>query len=77
MIKPGINCGEIKEQLSCDCSGGFTEFSVDDVNDFPQQGNCCNCGICPCMFVLLLSIYQPLSFDQKFVNGQDCRNRIG
>ena len=63
--------------MGCDYSGAFTEWYVDDVNDVPQQLNGWNGRVFTCMFALLLSVERPIYFDQKFINGKECRNRIG
>ena len=55
--------------MVCDFCGDFPEFSVGDLNDVPQQGNVCDYGVFTCIFALLLSVDQPLSFDQQFING--------
>ena len=47
------------------------------MNDTTQQGSCCNCGIFTYMGALLLPVDRPISFDQKLIIGQECRNWIG
>ena len=63
--------------MGCDCFGDFPEWSVDDMNAVTKQVNGCYCGIFTCMFVILLSVDQPIYFDQKFISGKEWRNCIG
>ena len=54
--------------MGCDCSGDFPKWSIDDVNDVPQQGNGYNCGVFTCMFALLLSVDRHLFIINSFID---------
>ena len=57
--------------MGCDCSGGFTEWSVDYVDDVLQQDNCYDCGVFTYMFTLLLYVELTIYIDQKLINGKE------